>query len=121
MRTRNILLMWAALFAVAPPVHAGKLERAFNALKVHDYFKARELFLARTKNEPAAAWYGLSVITGRQDNPFYHLDSSWVAVQRSHAAYSVLPEKAKLKLAKLGVDSMAIVAQETPYGRRRCR
>ncbi|MBP9160462.1 MAG: hypothetical protein KBF49_06410, partial [Flavobacteriales bacterium] len=109
---RSGLVTAITALLLVQPANAGKVERGFEALGIHDYFKARELFLSSTKKQPAAAWYGLSVITGRQDNPFYQLDSSWAAIQRSRFAYSALPEKGKGKLAKLGVDSITISAQE---------
>lgn len=90
---------------------AGRLERAFAALAVHDYFKAKELFEKQTRKQPAAAWYGLSVIRGRADNPFYQLDSSHVAIQRSKDAFSRLSGRDRAKIAGLGVDSASIQAQ----------
>lgn len=92
--------------------HAGGLEKAFAALELHDYFKARTLFEKQAKSQPAAAWYGISVITGRADNPFYQIDSSHAAINRSEAAYRLLSEKAKIRLAKLGVDTTTIQAQK---------
>lgn len=91
---------------------AGRLERAFAALEVHDYFKAKQLFEHQTRKHPAAAWYGLSVITGRADNPFYQLDSSHAAIQRSASAFRLLSAREQAKLAPLGVDSATIHAQE---------
>lgn len=97
--------------------HAGKLEKAFEALKVYNYFLARELFQGQVKKHPAAAWYGLSVITGRQDNPFFQLDSSYRYVLRSEAAFAAAPEKERTSIAKLGVDAASISEQkEHVYG-----
>ncbi|HEX2617900.1 MAG TPA: hypothetical protein VHL57_10180, partial [Flavobacteriales bacterium] len=64
---RNTLLVMGLLALTA--TRAGKLEKAFEALKIYNYFLARELFQGQVEKHPAAAWYGLSVITGRQDNP----------------------------------------------------
>lgn len=96
---------------VTTAANAGRLERAFAALAVHDYFKAKELFEKQTRKHPAAAWYGLSVIRGRADNPFYQLDSSHAAIQRSMAAFNGLTERDRAKIAGLGVDSASIQAQ----------
>ncbi len=104
------------LALTATATFAGKLEKAFAALEAHDYFKAKELFGKQTKKQPAAAWYGLSVITGRADNPFYQLDSSHVAILRSAAAYRLLDGRDRDKLVKLGVDSAAIQAQMEHVG-----
>src|SRR5262245_39608695 len=84
-------------------VHAGKLEKAFAALEVKNYFLAKELFHKQVKGHPAAAWYGLSVITGRTDNPFYQLDSSYAYVQRADAAFTAAKDKEREYIAKSGV------------------
>lgn len=105
---------WQVVFTLcvlSTGAFAGPLDKAFAALEVHNYFKAKELFEKQTKRHPAAAWYGLSVITGRADNPFYQLDSSHAAIQRSMAAYSTLSDRDKRKIVKLGVDSAAIQEQ----------
>lgn len=91
--------------------YAGRLERAFAALEMYNYFEARNLFEKETRKHPAAAWYGLSVITGRADNPFFQIDSSHAAIERAAAAYGMLDGKDRDRLAKLGVDSAAIHAQ----------
>lgn len=99
------------LALTATATFAGKLEKAFAALEVHDYFKAKDLFGKQTGRHPAAAWYGLSVITSRADNPFYQLDSSHAAIVRSAAAYRLLDQRGREKIGRLGVDSAAIHAQ----------
>lgn len=104
-------VMVLLLAGCAAGSYAGRLEKAFAALGEYDYFKARTLLLKETGKHPAAAWYGLSVITGRADNPFFQLDSSYAAVRRSMAAYALLDAKGRGKAAKLGVDSAAIGSQ----------
>ncbi|MFT3885938.1 MAG: WG repeat-containing protein [Flavobacteriales bacterium] len=112
---RNALLVAGLLLGMG--AHAGRLEKAFEALKAYNYFLARELFQGQTEKHPAAAWYGLSVITGRQDNPFYQPDSSYHYVLRSAAAFAATAEKERKAIAALGVDEAAITAQkEHVYG-----
>ena len=103
--------MLLALCLLSASAFAGPLDKAFAALEVHNYFKAKELFEKQIKRHPAAAWYGVSVITGRADNPFYQLDSSHAAIKRSMAAYSTLSDRDKEKIALLGVDSASIHTQ----------
>ncbi len=91
---------------------AGRLKKAFKALAIHDYFKARELFYKEIRKHPAAAWYGLSVITGRADNPFYQLDSSFACIQRADIAFTLLPGKQRSVLQGSGVDASAILLQK---------
>ncbi|MCB0764600.1 MAG: WG repeat-containing protein, partial [Flavobacteriales bacterium] len=90
---------------------AGPLEKAFEALEVHNYFLAREIFLKQVKKHPAGAWYGLSVISGRDNNPFYRLDSAYAYIQRADVAYTAAPDKERQALKKVNVDHAALVAQ----------
>lgn len=59
-----------------PVCHASKLNSAYEALRIYDYFKAKKQFSQLVKRENAAAAYGLAIIYRRQDNPFHHLDSA---------------------------------------------
>lgn len=116
MRSLRKTLLAAGL-VLGMGAHAGKLEKAFEALKVYNYFLARELFQGQVEKHPAAAWYGLSVITGRQDNPFYQLDSSYRYVMRSEAAFKASAEKEVKAIAPLGVTAASIAEQqEHVYG-----
>lgn len=107
--TGRILLL--AMCLMGPSAMAGPLDRAFAALEAYNYFKAKAIFEKQVKRHPAAAWYGLSVITGRADNPFFQLDSSHAAIRRAMGAYAGLGERDRRKIAKLGVDSAAIATQ----------
>lgn len=90
---------------------AGKLEKAFKALEVHDYFKARELFRKEVKKHPAAAWYGLSVISGRANNPFFDLDSAYQYILKADLAFTASPDKERITIGTLGVSHTSIAAQ----------
>ncbi|MCB0793991.1 MAG: WG repeat-containing protein [Flavobacteriales bacterium] len=112
-RAHSHRLLLASFMLVLPGwLMAGKLENAFQALAVHDYFKARQLFLGQVAKHPAAAWYGLSVITGRADNPFYQLDSAYALVLRSEIAFDVAPPKERERIGRVGVDANAIREQK---------
>lgn len=92
-------------------MQAAGLKKGFEALKVQNYFLAREIFLKQVRKHPAAAWYGLSVITGRADNPFYRIDSSYAYIQRADVAYGGTPVKERKAILAFGVDAAAITAQ----------
>jgi hypothetical protein len=62
---------------VAPAQLSKSLKKGYEALSIHDYFKAKHLFYQSFKQKasfPSA--YGLSVIFSRKDNPFYQTDSA---------------------------------------------
>lgn len=103
--------MVALLLLVFSPAYAGRLQKAFSALEVHDYFKARTLFRKEVKKHPAAAWYGLSVISGRANNPFYDLDSAYQFILKADLAFTTSPDKERVTIGALGVSHTSIVAQ----------
>ncbi len=55
---------------------ASKIEKAYDALEIFDYFKAKQLFYKSIKKNTASASYGLATIYYRNDNPFYNIDSA---------------------------------------------
>ena len=110
---RRCLLLGALVLTFLPlSVSAGKLEKAFAALNEHNYFLARDLFRKEVRKHPAAAWYGLSLIHGRANNPFYQLDSAYAFIQRADAAFSMAPDKERIAVGEVGVNGVAIKAQK---------
>ena len=87
---------------------AGNLDKAFERLKVFDYFNARELFLKSMKKEAAAAGYGLARIHSSNDNPFYNLDSARNFILLSDSAFILLKEKNKEKYLEFGISHESI-------------
>lgn len=74
-------------------VYAGNLEKGFEALSIHDYFKAKKLFLKFTvkKTPNPYAQYGLATIFYRSNNPFHNLDSARKYAYLSHDSYRAKP------------------------------
>ncbi len=65
------------LSATSLILRASKIEGAFEALSIYDYFKAKNAFYSQvTKSAKTAACYGLATIFYRSDNPFHQLDSA---------------------------------------------
>lgn len=98
-----------ASFAPAPI--SGRLKKGFAALEIYNYFEAKKQFTKALKKDSVAAGYGLSVIFGRNDNPFYQIDSAYKYIQIARELYPDLNQKTKEKYAALNVDSIAIVNQ----------
>lgn len=107
---RIALILAATPFA--PDLFAQSLKKAFAVLEVHDYFRARTILLKQAKRHPVPSWYGLSVIAGRANNPFYHPDSCQAFIIRADAAFTAAADKARANAAKVGVDHDAIEAQK---------
>lgn len=87
---------------------SGKIDRGFDALNIYDFFKAKKLFTKTLKKDTVAASYGLSVIYGRKDNPFYNLDSAYKYIMLANTSYLNLDLKKINKLKKVSLDSSLI-------------
>lgn len=107
-----ILSVLACLVLQSFLIGFGRLRRGFEALDIYNYFKAKELFYKEIDKNRAGATYGLSIIHGRDDNPFYRPDSAYVLILISDSSYSQLDDRDREKLAELQVDSTAIASQK---------
>ena len=104
----RLSLVFLLLLPLGNTATAGKVKRAFDALSVYNYFKAKDLFEKKWENNKAASSFGLSIIFGRNDNPFYNLDSAHLFITLAASNFSTIDEKGKLKIKTFGVDSTTI-------------
>ena len=91
---------------------AGKLEKAFEALSVYNYFEAKDLFQKSLKAHRSGASYGLSLIFSNDKNPFYHLDSArkYILYAENHFPFEKVKEQERLAI--LGVVQTSIDEQK---------
>ncbi len=96
----KISLLFVLLSSV---LTSSTISKAFEALSIHDYFKARKLFYSLNKKQfNSQACYGLAVIFNRNNNPFYNTDS---ACKYIHISLNRLDEKRPiLQLAGFTAD-----------------
>lgn len=87
---------------------AGRIERAFDALEIYDYFKAKALFEDEIDDEVVPAAFGLSEIYYRNDNPFHDLDLAYKFINISFKEFKRLKPRRKTKLQVYGIDSISI-------------
>ena len=85
-------------------VFAGKIDKAYEALKIYDYFKAKSLFQETLDDEPVAARYGLTVIYYRNDNPFHNLDTAYAYIKLVEVNYQGLKDREKENLLEFSID-----------------
>ncbi|MGZ3862460.1 MAG: WG repeat-containing protein [Bacteroidia bacterium] len=86
-----------------------QIDKAFEALRIYDYFKAKQIFYKQLKKHPAEAGYGLATIYFRNDNPFHQLDSSYKYIIICRNSKEVLsPEKKLLAEKKYNITDTAI-------------
>jgi hypothetical protein len=101
-------LLIAVIVLLVGTLTASKLEKGFEAMAGHDYFKAKKLFSEINRSGPDTyASYGLATIFSRNDNPFFNLDSAGKYVRLSHNLFTATPKL--LKLAGIMVDGPAIL------------
>src|SRR5436190_8925022 len=101
----SVFLLLSSLLLNLPLQGKDKIQEAFERLALHDYFNARDLFLKSTDKKPAIAWYGLSKISLRNNNPFFSLDSARLYILRSDSAYALLETKDRETfLTKYAID-----------------
>lgn len=86
----------------------GRLKRAFEALEIYNYFKAKELFYKSLKRDSVPAAYGLAVIYGRDDNPFFQPDSAHKFARIARRGFPDVPPDDRADYAELGVDSISV-------------
>ncbi len=103
-----LIAVFLMSFSIKP---SGKLVKAFSALQIYNYFAAKDLFEKSMKKDSVAASYGLSLIYGRDDNPFHNLDSAFKFIGISEQLFPKLDEKKRDDYASLSVDSASIVVQ----------
>lgn len=89
----------------------GRLEKAYEALSIYNYFKAKELFYKSLDKDSVAAAYGLSVIYARDDNPFTQIDSAHKFINVAERNWPTLESKTRIEYAEVDVDSLSIDAQ----------
>jgi hypothetical protein len=98
--------------------YAGKAEKAFEALEVHNYFEAKRLFEKMKKSDPTISSYGLGLIASNDKNPFYQLDTALFYVSKAETSYPIEKEKSRIQMAELGVDLNAIRVLKVEIGEK---
>ncbi|NVK63835.1 MAG: hypothetical protein HWE22_04575, partial [Flavobacteriales bacterium] len=76
---RNVLksLLLLVLILSSSMSFAGRVKKGFNALEVHDYFKAKKMFTKGMKYNPEISSYGLAILYSRDNHVFYSKDSAY--------------------------------------------
>ncbi|MCU0435504.1 MAG: WG repeat-containing protein [Bacteroidia bacterium] len=106
--------LWLLLLCnlIAGMLLAGKLERGFDALKIYNYFKARQLFLQSMKRHPAGASFGLAEISSRTDNPFHDPLRAYNYIQEAKFSLPLVSKRERQRLLKLGITDSSLALLE---------
>ncbi len=89
-------------------VKAGTIDKAFEALEMKDYFKARDLFEKVERSDKLAGNFGLCLVHVARQNPFYNLDSAQVYAMRAESFWRSASDKDKKKLAPYGISDKGV-------------
>ena len=79
------------LIFLCSSIWASNIDKAYEALTVFDYFKAKHLFYKNLKKLPTESSFGLATIFERNDNPFSNIDSAakYISLSKLHFADTV--------------------------------
>ncbi|MEK6614912.1 MAG: WG repeat-containing protein, partial [Bacteroidota bacterium] len=110
MKKKFFLTFFLFLFSFF--LFASSLEKGFEALKVYNYFEAKNQFTKAMKTHHAGASYGLSIIYYRNDNPFYNIDSAYKYILLSEKKIKSSNTREKETLQKLSINQPAINEQK---------
>ena len=89
-------------------LRAGIIEKAFEALEMKDYFKARELFQKVVRKDRLVGNYGLCLVHITKQNPFYDLDTAKIFALRTESFWKLASEKERRKLSEYGINSKSV-------------
>jgi hypothetical protein len=94
------ITIFLIFFFTVSLLSASRIQRAYEALRIYDYFKAKKLFYASLEKEPLLAAYGLATIYYRTDNPFHSYDSAYKYIQVPYILLKEQQEKEKKENTK---------------------
>jgi len=91
-----------------PITSIGQISKGFEALKIYDFFKAKNIFTKSIKSNPTAANFGLALIHYDSLNHFHQLDSAISRIFKAEESYHLLTPKQKVKIWETGVIDSSI-------------
>lgn len=89
-------------------VHASKISKAFDALKVYNYFDAKRLFEKTLPIKTSAAAYGLGVIYSADKSPFANIDSAYKYILIASNAFKFINKEYKAEYSEYNVTKKSI-------------
>ncbi|MFT6027478.1 MAG: hypothetical protein ACI8P5_001741, partial [Bacteroidia bacterium] len=112
MSSRSIKLSFLAtiicMVVSAFQLHAGVIDKAFEALEMKDYFKARELFQKVVRRDRLAGNYGLCLVHITKQNPFYDLDTAKIFALRTESFWKLASDREQGKMSEYGITAKSV-------------
>jgi len=91
------------------PFPPHRIDRAYEALKIFNYFKAREIFLRPTKKWPVLYAHGLAVIYFRNDNPFFDPEKAYQQVRMAISGLYISNKRELKRLDYYGIQRDSLI------------
>lgn len=107
-RFHSLYLVFALAVLPLAGAVAGPIDKAFEALEMKDYFKAKQLFEKRLTKERLAATYGMCRVFLEQQNPFFNLDSARVYALRTESLFKTATEKERDKVLDYAITQESV-------------
>jgi WG containing repeat len=85
-----------------------RIGKGYEALKIHDYFKAKSIFTHCLNRNPTEASFGLATIFYRNNNPFHNLDSAYKYGMKAKFSFDYLTLEKKKKLLMWGITDSSV-------------
>ncbi|MEM7163121.1 MAG: WG repeat-containing protein [Bacteroidota bacterium] len=93
-----------------------KLDKAFEALSIHNYFEAKRIFEKLKDKEKVAASFGLSQMYSIEKNHFHNVDSAEFYINRALFHFEIIDEKEELRLKNWSIDSLQLCRSKMRIG-----
>lgn len=119
-RTRLVGLIFFLMMFIGFPSFAGAVKKGFEALQVHDYFKAKESFTKGMKYSPQVSAFGLASLYTRDNNVFFSRDSAYKYIHIAKSTFGQVKASKRKKYVKYGwteagIDSLERVITQLFY------
>ncbi len=91
-------------------VCAGKTEKGLEELKAYNFTNAKTLFYKGLKREQVGSSYGLALLYGTNNNPYFNTDSAYLYVRKADSLHPLLDDKSRDKLKEIGITDSSITS-----------
>src|SRR4051812_2006536 len=104
----KVYILLVFVVGLAMDLRADKMKEGYKALKIYNYFKAKEIFEKGMRKKTLAAAYGLSIIYSRGDNPFTDIDSANKFITTCKNAFEAANKEKREAVLYFGISEKSI-------------
>lgn len=104
------LLVFVTFILLSGGAFASKTTKGLEELRAYNFSDAKKLFYKGLKRERVGCSYGLALLYGTNNNPFFNTDSAYLYIRMADSLHPALDERTKDKLDEEGVNDSSITA-----------